>query len=542
MSRASVLWHLFLIPLLCAASLAQSSAAPRIFFTDLTSGPNTGGEGGAGAFVTLYGNFFGTSPTVKVGGVAATVKLAPTTWLWYQKMAVQIPSNAPQGATSIQVTTANGTSNSAPFTVRAGTIRFVGTQSGDIASIVACKNQMAAGDICYVRNGVNATGTEDYNATVLLNNPATTNTPRALVTYPGATSSIGTTSSDRGVYACSGLSACSNGSNWVVAGFTVNGSEALQAVQVSDVRFVGLTVNCPNGDGSTGCFESSEFNNGKLLGLHVANAGIRGADKTYHSIYFSTNSNHHEVAWSHVHGGGACRGIQFHSTSGDDQFDLHIHDNQIHDTVCNGLNFASVNPGAGTVEAYNNVIYNSGTGPDPGGGQSDYSCIMVASFGATNSGAVQIYNNTLYNCGTRGGGIRDVGMITVSRNIALTNNIIQAPATGSIPYFTDSTSGNVASMVTGSKNVWFGAGNGPSATTGNINANPMLNNPAIFDLTLKTGSPAIDAGTAMAGLQADASGNLRPSGSAFDIGAFELASGTVAQRPAPPTGLTAVVR
>src|SRR6185437_1360801 len=66
-----------------ALPAASQTPPPRIFFTDITSGPATGGENGAGAYVTIYGNFFGTSPgTVTIGGVKATTyKQWGTPWL-----------------------------------------------------------------------------------------------------------------------------------------------------------------------------------------------------------------------------------------------------------------------------------------------------------------------------------------------------------------------------------------------------------------------------------------------------------------------------
>ena len=39
-------------------SLAIASAQPRIFYSDLESGPNQGREGGRGAYVTVYGQGF----------------------------------------------------------------------------------------------------------------------------------------------------------------------------------------------------------------------------------------------------------------------------------------------------------------------------------------------------------------------------------------------------------------------------------------------------------------------------------------------------
>jgi subtilase family serine protease len=54
----------------CGSVFAQ---APVLFFSDITSGPNTGGENGNGAYVTIYGNYLGSSQggsTVAAGGGA----------------------------------------------------------------------------------------------------------------------------------------------------------------------------------------------------------------------------------------------------------------------------------------------------------------------------------------------------------------------------------------------------------------------------------------------------------------------------------------
>jgi len=48
----------FLLLLVPAASWA---ATPRVFFTDLTSGPKSGGQNNAGAFITIYGRNFGAT-------------------------------------------------------------------------------------------------------------------------------------------------------------------------------------------------------------------------------------------------------------------------------------------------------------------------------------------------------------------------------------------------------------------------------------------------------------------------------------------------
>ena len=54
-SRIALFWF--------AISIGAGAAAgqPRIFFSDLESGPNTGGQHNDGAFVTIYGTRFGTT-------------------------------------------------------------------------------------------------------------------------------------------------------------------------------------------------------------------------------------------------------------------------------------------------------------------------------------------------------------------------------------------------------------------------------------------------------------------------------------------------
>jgi hypothetical protein len=187
--------------------------------------------------------------------------------------------------------------------------------------------------------------------------------------------------------------------------------------------------------------------------------------KEYHNVYFSTNTNHVWFGWNTVYGSGmACRGVQFNSTSGAPQYDLHVHDNFIHDTVCDGIDFASVNPSIGPVEAYNNVIYNAGIGPDPPDGPANYTCIYSAgggdALGAGGSGDLQVYNNTMYNCGDNNGAEyhSDRGAIAADKGkapdltMALTNNIIVQSS--GIPYVSSSSKG----AITGASNDCFGTG------------------------------------------------------------------------------------
>lgn len=105
--------------------------------------------------------------------------------------------------------------------------------------------------------------------------------------------------------------------------------------------------------------------------------------------------------------------------------------------------------------------------------------------------------------------------------------------------------------ITDSNNLFYGAGSLPawadSATS--INADPLFIDPTspARNFHLQTGSPAIDAGTAVS-VSRDFDGIIRPQGIAFDIGAFEYNQNTLLPPsdttppsdiapPAAPTGL-----
>src|SRR6185437_7773947 len=206
-----------LVPIFLAAfsSLGfTQTPAPRIFFTDLTSGPNTGGEtvgAYSGAYVTIYGDNFGTSQgssTITLNGSSCLRVVSwGTGWLWYQKIVAQLGSSCSSGTFSITVNgqtstsasiTVNGsTINPAAFTVRSGTIYCVSTTGNDSNSgkfpsscwrtIQHAIQSEASGGISYVENGVseNASCTQ-YNAALCILSQGSAGNPKAIVAYPGA--------------------------------------------------------------------------------------------------------------------------------------------------------------------------------------------------------------------------------------------------------------------------------------------------------------------------------------------------------------------
>src|SRR6476469_3259217 len=118
---------------LCAQSTrtnSLSNSPPSIFFSDLESGPNYGGQKDRGVWVTIWGKGFGGQrgrSTVTIGGgTAADYPIWTDT-----KITFQLGSGARTGDIVVNVRSAggktrsesaprSGASNGLPFTVRKG--------------------------------------------------------------------------------------------------------------------------------------------------------------------------------------------------------------------------------------------------------------------------------------------------------------------------------------------------------------------------------------------------------------------------------------
>jgi hypothetical protein len=558
---------LALVPVLRAQPGSVTQSSPCLFFSDLESGPNIGGQNNHGVWVTIWGKGFGAArgaSTVTIGGGAAaeyprwsdtriTFQLGPAAKTG--QIVVTLKGKSGAGVS-------NSASNGLSFIVRAGKIYFVAVNGSDRRngsfdapwkSIVHAKEHMSAGDVTYIREGVAQISEDDYSAYLSMdrdggNNSGKPDAPKALVAYPGARVTIGKAHGlDFGIRT---PNIRAREDWWVISQLHIIGGK--QAIDMSGTgwKIVGNEIECPGGDGQVGCVETSQASRIKFYGNEVHNAGAGpAASKFYHAVYFSTDSNHIDVGWNHIHDNLTCRAIQFHSSplcrpgcgssdeTGRNQFDLHVHDNLIHGDSCNGINFATIDPSKGPVEAYNNVLYHLGLA-DPKDQGGAFSCIYVAGItnhGRAGTGTVEVFNNTLYDCGanhsrnsdgSRGAFSMGAGAGLMMR---LRNNIVyQLP--GEI-YIDGS-----KAQITGEKNLWFGAGTGPQPTQGNVDADPQFVDLEKFDFHLRDASPARDAGATVlpnnpfmvrngraadSGRATDKDGVPRPQGKAFDLGAYE---------------------
>ncbi|HKV91076.1 MAG TPA: choice-of-anchor Q domain-containing protein [Candidatus Angelobacter sp.] len=559
-----------------SSALACAQAAPRIFFSDLESGPNTGGQNNKGVWVAIWGKGFGATQgtsTVTVGGGAAD-----NYPLWSDaKIIFQLGAAVKTGNIVVNVP-GTGASNGLGFTVRAGNIFFVATTGNDAntgsfaapwKTIPHAKNSIAAGDTAYIEDGVSQTSEDNFTAYLSMdnngaNNSGTATAPKALVAYPNATVTVGVAGGLHYGIRTPNISA--NEDFWVISQLHVIGGTQAMDLSGQGWRIIGNEMQCPGADDQVGCFEMSEGTNAKFYGNEVHNAGINPtSSKFYHAVYFSTDSNHIDVGWNHIHDNFTCRALQFHSsplctpacgatdTTGFNQFDLHVHDNLIHGDNCNGINMATVDPSKGPVEVYNNVVYNVGR-MDPLQLGAAFSCIYIAGItnnGVAGTGTVEVFNNTVSDCaannsanaqGSRGAfgtGGGPATLITHLRNNIAYQNAGEIYIDGSL------------SQITGDHNLWFGIGAGPAQTSSNINSDPQVANRSLGDFHLTSTSPAKDTGLTILPnnpfvpnpgptIGYDHDGVLRPQGTAFDIGAYEFFSGNT-NRPNPPTNVHAVV-
>jgi hypothetical protein len=570
-------WSLVILFAVLAAAAATRTEAqtqgqtppPAIFFTDLTNGPNSGGEtvgAFAGAYVTIYGNFFGTSQgssTVTLNGSnCGRVVSWGASYFWYQKIVFQLGSSCSGG--NFVVTTSSGTSNTVPFAVGSGKIHCVSTSGNDsnagtfpsscwstpAKAILA----MTAGDVTYVGNGVSQTGATQFGAVVSLQgNPGgTAAAPIALVAYPGATATIGTAGVQ---YALRIPQIGVNPAYYTIAGMTLRGDVALEIAFADHMRFVGNDMSCDAKTGF-GCAHIDQSTNIFMYGNNLHDVGSQcssnsgnptGSPCKFHGYYYTTNTNHVDHGWNIANmnpsGGpnGGCYGLQFYSTGGSDQFDLHVHDSVFENVVCGAVNFSTVNPDAGTVEAYNNVLFHNGTGPDPSGTSAAYYGIGTASI-STHTNPVLIYNNSFYDNGSRGNVTNSNSCINVNSKAKVVNNTCQT--SGSEQYISTNSSAINCSAFTGTNNNWYGNGSAQcsSQLTGGMSANPDYTSltAGAQNLIPTSSSPLIGAGSTTLKPVRDIKGLVRPGPPS--IGAYELSSGPIAQLPNPPTNLQLTVQ
>jgi len=533
------------------------SADPVLCFSDITSGPRTGNSdtsqgqsaGQDGAIVTVWGKNLGDAQgnaKVFVGGAEARVyswgrATMPADLYTRHRLTMvclQVSHKARDGSGAIHVVVGGKGSNPLPFTVRDGGVYFVQTSGHDAAagdwqhpwkSIPYSVAHTVPGDIIYVGDGVRQTTMDSYSAAVNLGADGRPDKPRALVAYPGARVTIGSTKVERGFghwVSGGGRTAM----HWTLAKFSVT-AETCAILMGSGYRVVGNRATAPMGSAPEGAIEGSG-NDLFVLGNEVTQVGKPGCSKLYHPIYISSDrtssgprrptESNREIAWNYLHDNNAPRAINIYSEQASTAYMTghKVHDNYIVNQVGDGMLIGYHTTGENWI--YNNIIVNAGLGPEPKEGEActHFGMNIDAGHEKVRDVVIHVCNNTIYGCGWAGASSKGANgclhIVNIDRyTLKFSNNIICSTGEPYLSGWSDST----ISPCKGN-NLWFGKGPAPAWDQSAIAADPRFVDASHGDFHLGRGSPAIAAGI-NTGVATDFDGAARPQGRAMNLGAFE---------------------
>lgn len=543
---------------------------PRLNFSDITSGPKTGlGDGlGSGVIVTVWGNNLGSSQgssTISIGGVNAAYVYywgnatgalggGPANLYTYHKMqeiSFSIPAGVADGAVTISVTVGGVTSNTLPFTVRAGNIYFVKTTGSDSTGTGTWSNprrtlnwyaydRLEAGDTVYACDGIaeNSGLATRYLVGTLAN-------PISFIAYPGAAVSVNQNAAwSLGNYAGSSHFCNFSKIRVTTTGTGIDTHEGMRAVGNEITNYSGLYAS-----GSNGAISGSDDNNHtndtvsniKCFGNYIHDFGGDNTQSLHHVFYISNRSSYtreaFELGWNHLADNKAHHGLHVYDEGicGNLTGTLRIHDNVVVNQVGVAVGVACMaydgyNGFSMPVEIYNNLFIRPGKEIPTCSGHN----VAISLSGLTNTCHVKIYNNTLYGYGQSGGGwALDVQGSGDDHRFGGTweyvNNIVVD--TNDRPYEYP-TYGDTADVHT--NNLWYNGGDStpaspPSWDTSPVSTDPLFTNAGAGDFSLQSSSPAKGTGANLsATVTHDLLGNPRTL--PFDMGAIAYVTAG-----APPT-------
>jgi len=552
------------------AASSTSTTAPACLFTDVVSGPASGGEGGNGTYLTIFGKNFGSTQGTSTGTVNG--KPAAQYLMWTQDynstaqdaIGVQIASGT-TGTGPIVVTTPVGSCSNLSFTARPGKIYFIGatadnTKPGTCSSMLASNSYstpwgltnyastsesgysfakmrtpytyyqcISPGDTLVFLNGASYhyfDGRGWHAALTIDRSDATAGSFYTFMARPGAAVQLGAVGYALGIRGTGGSSYD------VYSGFTLSGndSDGASAIATSPYdRAVGNTIVCPGCAGEAGAFSGTDGTValGNVLTSISTDKTLlpNGSNKEYHAAYFAGNNI--EFGWNRIYNTAAYNGFQINHDGSTGFYNLNIHDNDIADVNGSGINLSTIDPSSGFVHVYNNIIHHTGLSePSDGDGDDPHNCIAVKGYyGSAGLGTAEIYNNTMYDCSSNlNANPKDESSCAVliapnawgSVTTQLNNNIAYQPAYSGTSLRNVYLCGNPSNIVSGSNNIWYSESTPKSteyATTLGTIENPMYVSAADGAWTnyaLQGNSPAIGSGSTSLYPVMDFNGVTRP--------------------------------
>lgn len=542
--------------------------APVVLYTDIVSGPTSGGENGKGCYLSVFGRNFGNGvPGTDVRVFVGTGEVDNYRTFGssrgrpdIQQITVQLGAlggDAVAGAQLPVRVVVDGIPSNVDhaFTVNPGRMIFVDAvngvdataQVGNIAKPYrnvqtgadfsgGAWGQVRAGDFLVLRGGIyTGVGFEDYFVRFMIRasgvpdrssgtppTGAAGTGPITLMAYPGETAFIDADSTTHPGGALSGL----NGENyplagkWIaIAGLKVEGGgydgpisqqvhgDHWRIVNNELTAFTGVTGGASPSrmGGITGNGEGSVW-----LGNHIHD--IQGSENEAHGIYIDGDGSY-DVGYNDIHDIHSGKGIQLFANGGngsDSISHVRIHHNRIQRVTQFGINIADGTQDDITV--FDNLVTDAK--------------VAGLRFNTNTLHGCRVYNNTFYNNNTLDSEIYGVLMNDwglPGDALDVRNNIFWA-RTGTA--YAGGSVGFDAPIGVIRRNLWFGAGNtGFGFDTSPLNADPQLVAPGTDFHIAGATSPAVDAGDATAAstvtddFDAD---RPRPHGAGIDVGAYEF--------------------
>jgi hypothetical protein len=544
-----------LIAVLCVFLLATAArvclaaqAGPVVLYTDLLSGPNTGGENNHGTYLSVFGQNFGTSAgmgantRVFIGGVevAEYRYLGPSMGRPdIQQLTVQVgalgnPTPGIPLPVEVQVGKASSSSfTSQTFTVNPGRILFVSLTGDDATAIAADINHpwrhmqtpvstvtkstgawgvARPGDVIVMRGGhwtdLGFGGPRRPYFVKFIGNGGTRPTgtrgtgPISITGYPGERVVVEPpVKIAYGVFDGANAPRLGDGpdnpkyshwitiSNLVIPTGGINDGPVNLETGSDHWRVVNNDLAAPDAVTNRAAGVTGNGKHEEVLGNHIhdiAGVGSRGETLLDHGIYIDSGSDW-ELAYNLIENITGGSGIQlYNSGHATPTIDrVNIHHNWIRDIAKHGLNLGDTS-GTGIL-IWSNVVLRTVGG-----------CWRNNS---VNLQGAKIWNNTFYDCNTSGsfGAIwNDVKNVENPITADFRNNIVCA-ANASKEYASGETGFHAGGVqIGGNKNLWC---KGKSPASAGFDTEAMFADPKFVkangkrpDFHLQAASPARNSG------------------------------------------------
>lgn len=495
-----------LLTLAMLAGTGFAAAEPKVFFTDIVSGPNSGGENGKGIYLSIFGKGFGASQgssKVYINGseVGAYKYWGPATYangccgstpgrLDLDQITIQPGAGVSSGPINVVVDGQPSNSNHS-FTVRPGAIYFLvpGSQDalgavGDItkpyvgihnlynADGIHAESGFGAGDFMVLRGGTYLPrGPWDHWIRIDPGNEGTAALPLTVLGYPGENVILDGTNdpADNAIF-FNGSDGDPPREGFVFANFKIK-EDYDSVIRIGDrpeemnhVRLVNLDIHGGR-DGQSGTLEVRDADYVDIFGVYIHDNFVEPGhgSKYTHQIYFSDGSHDVEVGWVELarFDGGVTMSVR-RSLEGPPwsvHYNMKFHNMVIHDQTSGAVVFGR-STGA-DISFYNNLIYR--TGKHLGlsdDAVNDLSGVQIRDYWDENGesgGDIELdfYNNVIYDVGNENQPLGcysfDEGSINMHNNVC----VVLTPE----PYgrmFTDG--GMDHDNVTASHNLWWSPG------------------------------------------------------------------------------------